>query len=449
MRNSTVAVLGLAFVMAMPVTARQTSPLKLMKDIKARVQTMYGQSEMPETPAGKRLTHKMNVSELAGKLKWSKAKTFGWDGEEWIPEENIQYSYDTSGNIILETSEDADGIFTRVETGYDANGMRVSELSKISADGVNFENDKKVEIGYDPILTNVITRHYEWLWDGEWIQNGNNYERRITRDGAGNVTETVIAVLYDGIFDPTQRLKVTYGADGKATEIAEEILDYDGKEFFWVAGDKITDIVWDTTDGQIVDMDNIFAGSNRIKSGQMEDSDGLIFDLKVDYAAGGAYTMSMTTNLNGMSMITTSEVTPLENDGYIVVTKAMFLGQVLLSMTQEARTDEWGLLILEQLSQEGMEGNYVEGTKGIVEYDAEGKPVTYTVISFNEDSESGESETEYVLRAEFSDYVDVTAGVSCMEPEAVSPRYYNLQGMPVTAPQKGTIVICNGKKTVY
>ena len=196
-------------------------------------------------------------------------------------------------------------------------------------------------------------------------------------------------------------------------------------------------------------MDNIFAGSNRIKSGQMEDSDGLIFDLKVDYAAGGAYTMSMTTNLNGMSMITTSEVTPLENDGYIVVTKAMFLGQVLLSMTQEARTDEWGLLILEQLSQEGMEGNYMEGTKGIVEYDAEGKPVTYTVISFNEDSESGESETEYVLRAEFSDYVDVTAGVSGVETEAVSPRYYNLQGMPVTAPQKGTIVICNGKKTVY
>lgn len=449
MRNSTVAVLGLAFLMTMPVAAHQTSPFKLMKDVKARVQAMSGQSDMPDSPVGKRLAHKVKVSELAGKLKWSKVKTFGWDGEEWMPDENIQYSYDAAGNIILETSEDAYGMFTRVESSY-ANGMCVSELTKISEDGVNFENNKKVEIEYDHILTNVITRHLEWLWDGEWLQNGNNYERRITRDGAGNVTETVIAVLYDGIFDPTQRLIVTYGADGKATEIAEEILDYDGKDFFWVAGDKITDIVWDITDGQIVDMDNIFSGNNRIKSGQMVDSDGMIFDLNVDYAAAGdAYSMTMTTNLNGMSMVTTSEYTPLDNGGYLVVTKATFLGQILISMTQEGHLDEWGLLTLEQLSQEGMEGNYVEGTKGIVEYDAEGKPMSYTVITYSEDSESGESESEYVLRAEFSDYVDVTSGVSTVETEAVSPRYYNLQGMPVSAPQKGTIVICNGKKTVF
>lgn len=287
--------------------------------------------------------------------------------------------------------------------------------------------------------------------EAEWCQLGNNYKRIITRDEEGNITSSVIAVLFQGIYDPTQRVDVVYGTDGKATEISEQILnfDYDSYEYYWEQGTRITDIVWDRTDGQIYNIDDIFIGNNRIGSAHYVDPDGLDMNVIVEYAEDSdAYTATMSMTMDGMSVTGIMEYTPLENDGYIGEGTTYFMDVELLRSREEYRYDDWGLmtLSLESVTEDGF--TYGEKIIGEVEYDSEGKPETYTVSQVYSDDEIGEEEMEYVIRAEYADYVDVTVGSGAeMMREEVKERCYNLHGLPVSSSDKGRIVVTeSGKK---
>ena len=154
--------------------------------------------------------------------------------------------------------------------------------------------------------------------------------------------------------------------------------------------------------------------------------------------------------MDGMKVTGTVEYSLLENGGERLHTEVIFMGMVIASVTEEFLYDEWGLMTLQKAEEAGYGEYYAEGMRGVVEYDAEGKPSIYTVSEFYTDEDTGEEVSEYVIRAEYSDYVDVTAGVGNVNMDAAAPvRYYNLQGMPVSAPEKGQIVICNGKKVRY
>ncbi len=451
MRNSTVFAFGLAAVIAMPVAASTVSPLKMMKDVKVRLTAGNEGKVMSKLPR-KNAGEIMKMSELARKMKPGLTKTFGWDGEDWMPEDVYTYTYDSDGNVIIENAVDAEGTYSRTVNEYDTNGMLKFKVTTVSEDGVDFENSTKSKFEYDPILTNVITDREEWMWmEAEWCQLGNNYKRIITRDEEGNITSSVIAVLFQGIYDPTQRVDVVYGTDGKATEISEQILnfDYDSYEYYWEQGTRITDIVWDRTDGQIYNIDDIFIGNNRIGSAHYVDPDGLDMNVIVEYAEDSdAYTATMSMTMDGMSVTGIMEYTPLENDGYIGEGTTYFMDVELLRSREEYRYDDWGLmtLSLESVTEDGF--TYGEKIIGEVEYDSEGKPETYTVSQVYSDDEIGEEEMEYVIRAEYADYVDVTVGSGAeMMREEVKERCYNLHGLPVSSSDKGRIVVTeSGKK---
>ncbi|MDE6291673.1 MAG: hypothetical protein K2M16_09075 [Muribaculaceae bacterium] len=452
MRNFTVFALGLAAAMAMPAAAKTASPLKMMKDVKTRLTAGNEGKEMRRMPR-KNAGEIMKMSELARKMKPGTTKTFGWDGEEWMPEDVYTYSYDKDGNVLVENSKDAEGFCSRTVNEYNDNGKPVYKENMVSEDGVSFVNNSKNKYEYDAILTDVITNREEWLWmDSEWQQQGNNYHRIITRDEAGNITSCVIAVLFQGIYDPTQKVEVVYGPDGKATEISEQILnfDYDKYEYYWEQGVRITDIVWERTDGQIYDVEGIFTGNNRIGSAHYLDPDGLDMNVTVEYAEDSeAYIATMSMTMDGMSVTATSEYIPLENDGYIGIGTTYFEGEEMYSSREEYRFDEWGLMTfsLESETEEGF--SYGESSTGEVEYGDDGMPAVYTVSVTYFDTEFGEEETEYVIRAEYSDYVDVTAGsgVSLTGAEA-SGKYYDLNGVCVSSPKKGQIVVKNGKTVI-
>ena len=385
-------------------------------------------------------------------MKPGTTKTYGWEGSNWELEDTYTYNYDTAGNVIVENVAETGGGYSRTVSEFNANNKVTFKENKISEDGVNFENNKKSEFEYDPILTNVITFRAEWLWmDDDWCQVSNNYKRIITRDESGNITSVVVAVLFEGIYDPTQRLDITYGEDGKATSITEQILQYDGKDYYWEQGVKISDIVWDRTDGQIYDPEDLFIGNNRIGSARYEDSDGLDMNITVDYADDSdAYVASMTMTMDGMSLTATSEYTPLENDGYIGVGTTYFMGEEIYSTREEYRYDDWGLMTLSYESETEDGETFGESVVGEVEYDLEGKPLTYTISERYADWMTGEEIIEYVIRAEYSDYVDVTegSGAAMMQKDS-GERCYDLQGLPVSNAEKGRIVVKEGKKVMY
>lgn len=393
----------------------------------------------------------LKMSDMARKIKPETTKTYGWWHDAWTPEDTYTYTYDASGNVTVELCEDAEGDYARTVSEYNENGKVTFKETKTSQDGVNFNNNMKTEFEYDPILTNVITKRTEWMWmRGDWQLVGNNYTRTFYRNDDGNVTSVVIAVLLDGEYDPTQRLSITYGENGEAIEMAEQVLDYDGKEYFWEDGNQLTDIVWDRTDGQLYDIENIFIGANRIKSCHVIDEDGLIIDVTAEYADDSdAYTVTMLINEDGMSATATLKYTPYENDGGIIEQEISFMGTTIVKASEELRNDDWGLMTLYSVTEEVYGECFSEGTVGEVEYDAEGKPTVYTVSEYYTDEDTGETETEYIIRAEYSDYVDVTAGVGSIAAPASEERYYDLNGMPVSKPEKGSIVIRDGRKVKY
>ena len=427
-------------------------------EISNRVDVGCARIGVNQREAAKMIAPKKSMSPLKvadpAKIKASKVQTFGWEDNSWVKDDLYEYTFDGAGNVTVELSQDAEGGIARTVREYNDNGKVTFEETKISSDGVNFTNHRKSEIEYDPILTDVITRKDQWAWiDGEW-KPGDCYKRNIARDDKGNITSVEIAVLFNGDYDPTQRLIITYGDDGKATGISESILNYDyGKrEYYWEQGSKYTDIVWDRTDGQIYDIEDIFIGENRIKSGIYEESDEVQMEVSVDYADNSeGYLVTMLVEEEGIAMTATTEYTPLENDGYIIEMKAEMMGMTIINIKEEMRFDEWGLMTLQEKSMDAYgNGSEYATVTGTVEYDADGKPAVYTVIEEYSDLDDDRVYTDYIIRAEYSDYVDVTASVKDLNVSGAAEEYYDLNGIRVNEPASGTIVVTkSGKKIKY
>lgn len=452
---------GMAFAMALPVAAESVTPLKMMRDAKMRVFDPQSSVKGDEagTPANRTKSGaglaagQMRMSELAMRMKPGTTKTFGWYRNSWTPEDLYTYTYDADGNVVVELCKDAEGDFSRTVNEYNENGKVISRDVATSYDGVNFNGYKKSAFEYDPILTDVIILRTESICiDGEWHADTNNYRRIINRDAEGNITSVVIAVLFQGKYDPTQRLTITYGEDGKASTITEEILGYDGREYYWEQAVRISNIVWDRTDGQIYDPEDLFTGNNRIGSARYEDSDDLDMNVTVEYADDSdAYTAHMTMTMDGMSLTAVAEYIPLENDGYIGKGTTYFMDMEMFSSHEEFRYDDWGLMTLSYEAETEGDSTYAESVVGEVEYDQEGKPLTYTISERYTDEYTGEEVIDYVIRAEYSDYIDVKdgSGVDAFEADGAE-SYYDLNGFRMTAPEKGRIVVTEkGTKRVF
>lgn len=383
-------------------------------------------------------------------------KAYGWNGRTWLLEDTYTFTYDHAGNTVKEVIVDYDDEMAVTDYTYDEHNMMTGKETAVSADGENFENNSRTAREYDPILTNVITQNNEWKWmDDDWQLVGNNYRRIITRDDKGNITRVVIATLYQGYYDPIQRLEITYGDDGKATTISQMLLSYDGYDFFWVLDGTYRDIEWEITDGQIVSNENLFLGKNRIKSAVYE-SDDVSFTINVAYLDGcEGYECVMEMEEDGETIKGIAEYVGDEYEGYTLTTTTIYPDGTTESETEKVRYNEWGHLTLSYY--EWTDGTYTEVEEnlvGTVEYDEDGFPLSYTVTEDYLNDYTGQYVTENTFRAEYSDYVDVTAGVGAVSADADGPvEYYSLQGVRLAAPAKGTLCIrrqgSRSEKIVY
>lgn len=438
MRRSTIISLFCGLIASTVAVAAPVSPFMTVK----KVHDLRGE----KSPAreGKKI---MKAPVNTANMKHTGAITYGWNGRKWILEDKYNYEYDTKGNVVVEKCEDAEGDFVKTTYEYNENGKVIRKESVVSNDGVNYSNNKRTEFEYDPILTNIITKRTEWLWMNEdWRLVGNNYKRIINRDEDGNIVNVVIAVLFGDIYDPTQRLEITYGPDGTADTITEMILTYDGKNYAWEQGMRVSDITWDRTDGQIIDAENLFMGANRIKSAFWEDADDMEAQAMATYAEDSDdYSVDMVGVMeDDMDFSATVNFTFLENNGFIAES-TMLMSYRGMSMEQtgleEERYDAWGLLLLsrDETYFDG-EPEEISRTEGDVEYNDEGLPVCFTIKEGY--SEGEDIEMEPVFRCEYSDYIDVTTSVGEMGAESdAQVKYFNLQGMQINNPAPGSIVI--------
>ncbi|MDE5871645.1 MAG: hypothetical protein K2H22_06875 [Muribaculaceae bacterium] len=450
MRNSTIIALGLGVLVSLPAmgkaTGGQRADVKKLHSIGFSV----GSHVKDADKAGSRIVRHsgkagtlLKMSDLARQMKPGTTKTYGWDGEVWTPEETYTYTYDAAGNVTVENSVDEKGMYARTVNQYDSNGMLTFKETKVSDDGVNYKNSSKSEMEYDPILTDVITKKSEWRWDyGKWQQTGDNYECRITRNEDGNVTSVVTAVLLHGTYDLTERLDVTYGEDGKAVTVSKSIPRYDGREYYWEDVIRLSDIEWENTDGQIHDIDMLFTGNNRIKSAHYEDFDGASASVSADYMEDGSYTMIMDGEMEGEPVLQVTHYTTLENEGYRKVVEASIMGVRHYELTEEVY-DEWGHLLLSRDEWSVNDELKVDDRMiGEVEVGEQGFPVSYTISESMYDLNTGETYTDYSLRTEYYDYIDVALAVEDLSYDRNSEvRYYDMPGHPVDHPSKGSIVI--------
>lgn len=366
--------------------------------------------------------------------------TYFWNGEEWEVDQTYKTTYNSEGKRILDLITEGTGEISRETSSYDENGMLTLKLSEISEDGgATFENNSREERKYYSRVTDFVVANYQWIWlNNDWMQNGNNYERTVTRDEAGNITKIVVACPYQGVYDPIQEINITYGADGKASTISQKDLTSNGSSLVWEDGVKYTDIVWESTDGQILRAEGFTSGANRIKSATIING-GMEFKQTVEYFEGSEkFISTIVVEKGSVRQVAVTTYEPLENDGYIATIEQTATSGDESYTNKEVETvkyDAYGNLLLEEYI--GYDGDYEEiygRTAGEVTYDsASGYPVKYEVTMLEWDEETDEPYMGKYLLVEFSDYTDVSGIDSISGDENAVPEYYNLQGIRVNA----------------
>lgn len=389
-------------------------------------------------------------------------KAFGWNGEDWELEETYKISYNENGQKTVQTVTDVDGYVNRETYTWNENGQLATRFTEVDAKGTGeFANYSRLSREYDSRLTSFITFNNQEIFNnGVWIPS-NNYKQTITRDEAGNITLMERAVFFDGIYDPTYRLSISYGEDGKANMmVAEELTyNYGTGEYIWEETVRYTDIEWEVTNGQIVGIeedDDLFMGDNKIKSATVT-IDGESVSLNVGYN-GESFVATMTIGEdNGMKVRMSIAYDVLDfdgdpkqlNHGFMIVqtTEISMMGMVIGSevISQTCIYDSNDLIILEKMESGEGESSEIElMIEGEVEYDEEnGYPLSWTVREYDPDMDVMVES----FHAEYSDYINCSStGISDTMVEQEAPVYYNLQGQQVKNPADGIFIKVNGNK---
>lgn len=233
--------------------------------------------ERAETPAPKWVPGSLSV--------YNRLETPDATGSIWGLDYYSTMEYDNHGNMLVELSTDVAGERSRVKQTYNANGRYTSKITEKQM-GPIWTKVEEVTRKFDDI-TGVEIEHRAMTYEGvSQSFPGNCFNRVITRDEQGRITKVEIQVLYSGIYDPTERIAITYGENGQATEIRATSQTRSGS---WVESGVFSNIVWENTNGQITGLDGLFQGDNRIKSAHYHAiEDGVLndYDITATYTEG-------------------------------------------------------------------------------------------------------------------------------------------------------------------
>ncbi len=375
-----------------------------------------------------------------------------WDGEVWQAGDKHSVTYDRQGRITVDLDASymegvLSGYSRETRTYTDGFDNYTGRLVEESADGVSWDNVQKVERAFDPTAKSVVVSNHDYQWDGlAWSQTGNNYHRDIVRDAKGNVTSVTISVLFQGVFDPTEKLTIEYGDNGMPTSMKHEMLSYDGTQPVWQVNDYFTDMVWDRFNGQVTAVTDIYSPDNRVSSYKMMvERDGNMGDVSVVYPDdAGSYTLTVkaafsTYKYEGSTDLRVTD----ENGSFTLETTSTYIEEGNIETNIERSEEVYDAYGLQLKLYGDYNGEVMAHSVGEAVYDTTyGYPLSFTQKDLDLDSEDGEVWNN-VLRIDFADYVDVAGVSDVIADEADTPaEYYDLRGIRVDKPSAGNMYIC-------
>lgn len=376
-------------------------------------------------------------------------KTYDW----WDSENNwstdyseTTYKYDEKGRLV----EEVDVWYKTVYT-YNADGQVSEELRYTKNEENEYVLQGKEVYEYDTVVKDfeILRESYYRAEDGEDLVFSWGDKSVVTRDENGNVTK--VEKYYRGNSEAEyvmdEYFTVEYDADSVASLMTLYYEDEDD-DTKWNIETQLKDIVWQNTNGQILDMDDdidtddYFIGANRVKSALAVKADGMpdgtvinaeypdelgSFKFTIKYGETLIHEQYLTyTDENGSCKEGHTSYDVEEEDGKWEIDKDAY------TYAQEETFDKFGLTLNRESSwvSEG-EDAYSDKSyeKGEVTYDEEtGLPTEYITMYKNGDDTDFRNYSKKV----YSDYVDVS-GVQLVEAADAdeAPVYYDMRGLRV------------------
>ncbi len=373
--------------------------------------------------------------------------------------EKYTYNPDGTVNTMEETGQKT--VYT-----YDSDGRVIKEeVYSVYSGGSKLITATEYE--YDPVIKNFVISETENYYQGKsepLYTTGNGTE--ITRDGYGNITKVRTYNVANGnkTYDDDQMI-VEYGSDGTAVRVAYEKLDKKNGQTISQIEEEWTNIVWDTTDGQILSMESddfdsdMYFSSNRVASATFTSEDlpsAATFTATYDGDSYHSLLMMGKEKIREITFNCIEKFSPREDfDEYYSYDAEVFEteydeenGQYIVESTvtkkESNRTDAYGFIILnEQTTTEHKtsgDKTETETKKTDVSYDEQSG---YPIQATKWEKDDSDKDFQPVSMYFFNDYVKVEpASVTNLEAESADGdvEYFDLQGVRVSNPEGGIFI---------
>lgn len=400
-----------------------------------------------------------NTSELQS-FRPGSINEYDWRSNTWNLSNTTNISYDSDGRVIAET-----GKYQKMEYEYDNNGMVIKQTVYNAGSNGEYTPAEKVEYTYDSIVTDFKTSAISYYWRDSTWQVSDGSRQVITRNGQGNITKIENQDLKNGEYvTANEYCEITYGTDDRAATIICYEEDDSEATPVWNISMKLTDIVWDKTDGQITDiydsddLTDFLQGNNRIKSATIAQGNypGAAY-MTVSYSDDGYGYDSRTTY--GGEVVDYEKLTPLDSYGSYTLEayytdydydedKATWENDGSYYYNETKMYDKFGLVLEDTEEDKDSTGkvSYGDYEKGEVTYDdATGMPAEYIVQKKYSNSSDYKNVEKYV-------YGDYAASAISIEGESqdTDVKYFNLNGMEINPSEfhHGIMIMRNGGENI-
>lgn len=419
---------------------------------------------------------------VPGLWKPAKAVVSYYEDGEWIKMNQFAYTYDDRGNIVHDIdmpvdgreAEDPENAYQESVYEYNADGYWNMRTVRTGESLDKLENSEHKTRTFDAKVAGLVTEMRSYVWqNNDWTLQGNIWNRVVTRDAEGRVTKVEVMPYYNGGFpDVSQMLEITYGADGKPQDITEYSAEYDSNDaLVLVEGYALRNCKWASTDCQIVDMDGVFEGANKMIGCDQYYADDLVGGMTVVYDGDTDNFISTLTDTDGY--VYTQAYKDLPNGGYESDICMIYDGETEMREYSLEEYDELGnQTVVIGLTQFGEDVEVEAWSVAASVRDSENRLTQWTLRDFypfdeEEDYEIPakvtakaadgasiidsldpenppvEGEWEPMIRIDFSDYLNV-AGIENIitDADADAPvEYFTIDGRRVTNPAAGGIYI--------
>lgn len=377
--------------------------------------------------------------------------------EEWLYEDggwfkagDYYYTYDASGNKIIEKYSDGEGV-SKTVSEYDSNNNAVSVITSYSEDGTEFVNSTKRLRTYDEKVADLIVDSQSFTWsNGDWslVSDGYTYKRIVDRNDNGSITGVSVESYFMGNYEQQLKSTLTYNSDGLAQTWMFEELGYadGGKDLVMKEVFTLTDMRWYTTDGQILVMDDLsdfFTDKyNRLKGATVYSGGNITGTVEATYSEKGDYTYTYNYTTEPYAKEVYSHSVTDENGSYVETTMAyedlnadqqLSDDELVLKAELTVVKDRYGRVV-----EEYAVANDEVQFRGKYDYTYSEDYGSYPLEQIFYDYDFKSSQFVPFLKIVANDFYDVTSSIDNVtsSDELSDEAIYNVQGVKLNVEEK-------------